>query len=65
VGATGVKRFTPASDGRAPARAETIMGMNRSLAKALLAISFPLRLTAHLTDPAVRGGSDREVDARA
>jgi len=29
--------------------------VNRSLAKALLAVSFPLRMTAHLTDPAARG----------
>jgi hypothetical protein len=30
--------------------------MNRSLAKALLGLSYPLRLTAHLTsDPVPRG----------
>jgi hypothetical protein len=34
--------------------AETIMEMNRSLAKALLAITYPLRFTAHLTDSQAR-----------
>jgi hypothetical protein len=27
-------------------------GVNRSIAKALLALSYPLRMTAHLTDSA-------------
>jgi hypothetical protein len=53
-----VSRFTLASDGRATTFAETMIEMHRSLAKALLAVSFPLRLTAHLTDPAARGGRE-------
>jgi hypothetical protein len=40
-------------------------GVNRSIAKALLALSYPLRMTAHLTGAAPpRGHRSRALDDR-
>jgi hypothetical protein len=44
--------------------AGTIMSMNRSLAKSLLALSYPLRFTAHLTDQSSLTGRRRRPSER-
>ena len=43
---------------------EMIVRMNRSFAKALLALSYPVRLSAHLSEPAARRGGERQAGAR-
>ena len=44
--------------------AETIVRVNRPLAKTLLALSYPLRLAAHLSEPAPDRRRARDVVAR-
>jgi hypothetical protein len=42
-----------------------IVRVNRSVAKALLALSYPLRVSAHLSEPGARRGGERQAGARA